>query len=269
MKIHLSVCDIFFGKSTPFEVKGVLAILVFTVLSSCVPPAKVPLDTITYPHEEGSLQECLVIFLPGRGDRAAEFEREGFIERIRESGLRADMVAVELHTGYYLNRTAIERLRHDVIAPARSHGYKHVWLVGISLGGLGALEYARNYPGEVTGTILLSPYLGSDNIIHEIIQAGGVAAWEPGPIEEPDYERRLWSWIRDYKMQGLSAPVIYLGYGNDDRFAEADHLLASAIGPHQTMTAPGEHSWTTWKVLWKSLMGRISCSGNMHYKGSR
>jgi len=269
MKIHLSGCDILFAKSIDLAAKLILTVLVSAVLSSCVPSAKVPLDTIMYPQEKGNLQECLVIFLPGRGSRAAEFEREGFIERIRQSGLKADAVAAELHLGYYANWTAVERLRLDVIAPARARGYKQVWLVGISMGGLGALEYARNYPGEVAGIVLLAPYVGDDEIINEIIQAGGLEAWTPGPIAELDYQRRLWTWIRDYKMQRLSRPVIYLGYGLDDRFVEADHLLASAIGPHRTMTVPGGHTWTTWKVLWKSLEGRISCSGNMQDKIGR
>jgi pimeloyl-ACP methyl ester carboxylesterase len=249
--------------------KGILVIFLFAVLSSCVPPAKVPLDTITYPQAEGSLQECLVIFLPGRGGRAAEFEREGFIERVRQSGLKADVVAAELHIGYYVNWTAVERLRHDVIAPARALGYRQVWLVGISMGGLGALEYAIKYPDDVTGIVLLSPYLGDDGIINEIIQAGDLKDWEPGPIAELDYQRHLWAWIRDFKIQGLSRPVIYLGYGSDDRFIEADHLLALVIGPHRTMTVPGGHTWTTWKVLWNSLTGRISCSGNMQYNDGR
>src|SRR5712672_3477612 len=56
----------------------------------------------------------------------------------------ADIVVADLHFGYYLRQTAIERLREDVILPARTRGYQCISLVGISLGGFGALYYAES-----------------------------------------------------------------------------------------------------------------------------
>src|SRR5512143_3401249 len=125
--------------------KAIPAFLMLTILTACFPSAKVPVDTITYPYKEGIRQGCLVILLPGRGDRAADFEREGFIERFRQTGVKADIVAADLHFGYYMNRTAAERLRQDIILPARDNGHSHLWLVGVSIGGLAALEYERKY----------------------------------------------------------------------------------------------------------------------------
>ncbi len=239
-------------------VKVVVAILILSGLTSCFPPTKVPIDTITYLNKEGSRQECLVVLLPGKGDRAADFEHEGFVKRIRQAGIQADIVAADLHFGYYLNGTAIERLRNDVIVPAHAKGYRRIWLVGISIGGLGALEYEIKYPSEAYGIVLLAPYLGGASIVDEIVQAGSLQAWNPGMIAESDQERRLWEWIRNYESQGRHGPAIYLGYGTDDRFASGDKLLAGVLGADRTITTPGGHAWSTWKVLWESLVRRIS-----------
>ncbi len=246
--------------------KIILPLFILSFLTSCFPAAKVPVDTLAYPYEKGIRQECLIVFLPGRGDRAGDFEREGFIDRLRKEGLKADAVAVDLHFGYYLNRVAAERLRHDVIVPARERGYGHLWLVGISIGGLAALEYERKYPGEISGIILLAPYLGSDEIADEINRTGGLRRWNPGLVSESDYERLLWAWIKRYDTEGLDSPLIYLGYGRDDRYAESDRLLESALGPGRALTLQGGHSWTTWKVLWNSLSARISCQAGPNDK---
>ena len=52
------------------------------------------------------------------------------------------MTVADIHLSYYITRTAIQRLREDVILPARASGYKRISLAGISLGGLGALYHA-------------------------------------------------------------------------------------------------------------------------------
>jgi pimeloyl-ACP methyl ester carboxylesterase len=132
--------------------------------------------------------------------------------------------------------------------------------VGISLGGFGALEFEIAHPGEVSGIVLLAPYLGGDKIISELVQAGSVKAWEPRLIARSDYERQLWAWIRNYESQDRHLPIIYLGYGNNDRFAVSNRLLADVLGPIRTITGPGGHTWSTWQVLWESLLRKICCT---------
>jgi pimeloyl-ACP methyl ester carboxylesterase len=154
----------------------------------------------------------------------------------------------------------VERLQRDIITPARNQGYRCLWLVGISLGGFGALEFEIQHPGEVSGIILLAPYLGEDTMISELVQAGRVKAWEPGLILRSDYERQLWAWIRNYESQNRHLPIIYLGYGNNDRFVISNRLLADVLGPDQTITGQGGHTWSTWQVLWESLLRKISCT---------
>ncbi len=236
------------------------AFLILLTLTSCFRASKVPVNTISYPFKNGIRQECLVIFLPGRGDSAGDFDHEGFIAALRRTGINADLIAVDLHFGYYMDMTAVERLRHDVIVPARAQGYRNLLLVGISIGGLAALEYERKYPGDVGGIVLMAPYLGRDQILDEIASAGGISKWKPGRIAKSDHERRIWAWVRDYKLQGRRTPVIYLAYGRQDRFAQSDRLLAEAVGQDRTITGPGGHSWSTWRKLWNQVVGRISCS---------
>jgi pimeloyl-ACP methyl ester carboxylesterase len=68
-----------------------------------------------------------------------------------------DLIAVDAHAGYYLRQTVLERLREDVVAPARAAGYEKARLVGISLGGLGAALYATDHADHLAGLILLLP----------------------------------------------------------------------------------------------------------------
>jgi pimeloyl-ACP methyl ester carboxylesterase len=239
--------------------KVLVFLLFLAVLSSCVPAARVPVGVITYPYEKKQRQKCLVVFFPGRGDGAGDFASEGFIKSLHQSGIRADAVAVDLHIGYYMNRTAIERLRLDVIAPAQKGGYVSLWVVAISLGGLASLEYERKYRGELSGIVLLGPYLGDDDIIEEIIRSGGLQEWEPGYISDSDFGRRLWAWLRHYKDHGNGNPIIYLGYGNEDRYEASDRLLTTVIGPDRVITVPGGHSWYTWRILWENMVKKISC----------
>ncbi len=240
---------------------GILSLLVLTILTACVPATKIPVDTVSYPYKAGARQECLIVFLPGRGAAVTDYDKEGFIDTARQAGIRADMVSTDLHLGYYIDGTAFMRLREDVIQPARSRGYVCIWLVGISLGAYGALAYEVKSPGEITGLVLFAPYLGDKEIIDEISSAGSVKTWKPGSIAESDYQRKLWAWIKEYASKPHDSPVIYLGYGKKDRFAREDGLLAETLDSNRIITGPGIHAWTTWKPLWQSLLNTEVGSG--------
>ena len=60
----------------------------------------------------------LLIILPGRGMTLRELEKEGFVSAIRSLDLAVDVLRVDAHLGYYRDRSILERLRADVIAPA-------------------------------------------------------------------------------------------------------------------------------------------------------
>ena len=212
-------------------------------------------------YECGRSANRLIIFLPGIGDVLEDYEVYGFIDAVRERGISADMTVADMHFGYYLRRTALDRLREDVILPARRSGYDQIDLVGISLGGFGGLFYAAHYPGEIARLFLLAPYLGSREIVAELSNAGGVKSWRPAKVSENDYPRQLWRRLKNYSPHNTALPNLYLGYGRQDKFATANQLLAELLPLTHVHTVPGRHDWPTWKRLWNLLLTQAAESG--------
>ena len=199
----------------------------------------------------------LIVFLPGRWSRVEEFEREGFFEIARKRWPDARFVAPDLHLGYYKNRSIALRLEQDVIQPARKSGVRKITVVGISMGGLGALIHEMEYPGRVDEIILLSPYLGEDTVLREIEAVGGLRKWHPGPIADADFSRKLWLSLRQNWLENGRQPRVLLGCGNEDRLAASNHLFAREfLKPADQEWIPGTHDWPTWRPLFSSLAAK-------------
>jgi len=198
----------------------------------------------------------MVVFLPGRWSRVEEFEREGFFEIARNRWPEARLVAADLHLSYYLNRSMPQRLHEDVILPARRSGVKKLTLVGVSMGGLGALIYEVDYPDEVDEIILLSPFVGDEKALDEIAAAGNLKNWQPGVADERDFTRKLWLKLRVNWQIGGKRPKVLLGCGTEDRLAESNRLFAREfLNPSEQKWIPGTHDWPTWRPLFESLIG--------------
>jgi len=193
--------------------------------------------------------DTLVVFLPGRGGSMNDFEQQGFIEIMRAAGVRVDTVAVDAHLGYYFNRTVTERLQADVILPARAKGYRRIVLVGVSLGGVGALLHERDYPGFVDGIVVLAPYLGrKGKLFDQIRAAGGPVAWAAGrDLKAGEVEEQLWTFLGQ-RVQTL--PPTWLFYGRNDDLASGHQLFASLLPPLRVKSTEGAHDWPTWRTLW-------------------
>lgn len=232
-------------------------VLLFLLLQSCTPPTKVPVEVLWYRQNDPARSHCLFIFLPGRGDRGMDFARKNFIEAVRKKAFPADILAADLHFGYYREGTALMRLKDDIVDPAKEEGYAHLWLVGVSAGGLASLIHAFKNPGDITGMVLLGPFLGEDEIIQEIESAGGIRRWYPGDIRDDDYQRKLWRGIQNYARSDTRSPVIYLGYGKSDRLSHSHDLLSTALPPERVFTIEGGHDWGTWKKLFDGILERF------------
>src|SRR6185436_11594008 len=141
--------------------------------------ATVPVPTITYAKRPEARATTLVILLPGIKSRSGDFDRKRFIDMARERGVDADLIDADLHLGYYLDGTSSRRLWEDVVAPAGASGYRRIWIVGISLGGSGAIGFAREHRDSLAGLVLLSPYLGPPEMGGRIRSAGGLEKWIP------------------------------------------------------------------------------------------
>ena len=198
---------------------------------------------------EGSRAPTHMIWLPGAYHGAQDFVSEGFARAAAQRRIRVDLQFVDLHMQHLDDRGAFARLRTEIVLPARDKGAA-VWLAGISLGGLVALDYASSYLGELDGLCLLAPYLGNRMLIKEIAAASGLGAWEPGELAEADAERRIWRYIKTRS----DAAKLFLGYGRDDRFSAAHDLLAAALPSGSVHVVAGGHEWGAWLLLWEYFL---------------
>lgn len=210
------------------------------------------------PANDTHRSDTLLIFLPGAYLKPEDFEREGFISAVRERHLAADSLLVDADVSYYYDQTLSDRLHADVIEPQRANGYTSIWLVGISIGGFGALIHELARPGAVDGIVALAPYLGRRVLGAEIKKAGGLRTWQaptgPQPDEEPD--RKLWPFFQQYlaPKPAKNLPQLYLGFGLADRFASNHKLLADALPPGRVFTTEGGHDWPEWRQLWRNVL---------------
>lgn len=222
-----------------------------------------PLQTLRdrAPRQDGA-NRVLLVMLPGAADMPEHFLQHGFVRALRERRLPVDAILVYAHADYYLGRSIGERLTQDVILPARGGQYRQIWLMGISLGGMGALICARNHPAEIDGVILLAPYLGNRGRIAGIVRRGGFTDWQPDEIKPQDDEQTLLAWLKAYRCGDPGLPAIYLGYGTADRFSPASEMLAQRLPAERVAATPGGHDWETWARLWEHFLDQGLLSGN-------
>ncbi|MEL7059785.1 MAG: hypothetical protein AAGN46_07135 [Acidobacteriota bacterium] len=251
------------------------------VLASCTTFERTPTPMrtvqITEPADAG---ECAVVLLPGTFDRAETFGAHGFDDIANDLGLDLELVAADANRAYYRQQVVLERLREDAILPLRRAG-KRVWIVGVSLGGVGALLYARDHVelgveptaaarlagdratgtdteiDDVDGLVLLAPYLGDDVVIEELLEAQGLKHWTPSePVAAEDFGRHLWLWLKRWqRADPETRPAIHLAFGDNDRFAVGNVLLSRELDPrHVHVAAGGGHDWDTWTPLWRRLL---------------
>lgn len=229
-----------------------VAIMALTGCSLVMRDTPAPIPTAIRPLDASGRTGTLVVFLPGRGDTMAAYEEAGILTTMREAGVKADAIIVDAHLGYYFKRTVVERLRADVLLPARQQGYRRIVVVGVSLGGLGALLLERDHPGSADALVLLAPYLGEkEAFFGRITAAGGPRAWAAG--REPlvgSVEEQLWTFLGT-KTSAL--PPTWLSSGREDKYRRG-HLLFATLLPAARVTAiEGGHDWKTWHALWRDL----------------
>ena len=240
-------------------------------------PSATPVPLTSHLYDQWSdapkRDKTLFIFLPGRGTDGQDFVRQGFLEALssvdsspsRAAGNTAaakhgppiDALTVDLTYPYYVTRTAVPRLHEDILVPARAAGYRQIWLVGCSVGALGAIFYNHDHPGEISGIVALGPYLGEKEIAREIEAAGGLARWQPAPgvMQGDDFRRQLWVAIRQARFDQPGHLPLVVGYGKLDRFAAGQRLLAGQLPADHVFTQFGFHDWGTWQHLWREILG--------------
>ena len=234
--------------------------IVTAMLNGCAlwRPSVVPMRVIAEPARCAAPADTLIVMLPGSYSLPEEFQSEGFVKIVRARHLAVDLALVDAHVGYYRNRSIVDRLAEDVIGPARARGYRHVWLAGISIGAVGAMLYADAHPADIDGVVLIAPYLGSQLTAKAIRVAGGLQAW-PAPEAVPgaEIDTLLWRWLQAQTAPEPTAVKklpIFFGYGEQDRFAYNDNVLAAELPSSKVFTTPGGHDWPPWTVLWTRIV---------------
>lgn len=233
-----------------------LGALALAVLAACPFPRATqrPMRSSQLLAHAGERSDTVAILLQGHGDAPEEFVRHGFVAELEAAGV--DVILADAHSGYYAEQSTEVRLWNDIVAPARAAGYSRVWLVGISMGGMGAIWTASMHPGEVSGVVLLAPYLGRRRTLRAIEEVGA-PAWQPHAEAGPwDYE--IWRWLK--QASAAQNPPIFLGYGTHD----ADRgraLLGQLLPPERVFTRPGGHDWQTWTELWHVMAPKVPWRG--------
>lgn len=228
-------------------------LVISLLISGCATNA--PLSILSYSAVAGERQPRLLIFLRGRGGSHSDYETHGFVDDIRQRGLPYDMKAPNLHMGYYIGRSLVDRLKADIIDPARAAGYEEIWLVGASLGGLGALLYDKFQSDDIDGIYLIAPFLGERDIIATIMAAGGLSTWEPGSYDpNEDWQVMLWDWIKNRSDANWQGAPLYLGYGSGDMFKKAHALLSANLPAERVFTTAGGHTPKVMRRVWLQFL---------------
>lgn len=235
------------------------------LLSSCyfVRSPSRPIPALAFGNPRLADARCLVIFLPGFLDGPDSYRDNEFPRQLVRSGAPCDAVGVDLHFRYYSQVGVADMVFEDVIQPAIARGYEEIWLVGISMGGLGTLLTASQYQEHIDGIVLIAPFVGEEHVLREIEAAGGARTWQPAeslarePWTADNYTQKIWSWLRGYHTDADARPPLYIGWGDDDRLGAADRLLADLMPQDRVFTRPGGHAWATWRPIWEHMVGIV------------
>lgn len=225
------------------------------LLAACA-TTKVPMDSRFYAGP-ASTGEVLVIALRGMGGSTADFEQYGFVSALQQRYPKADLVCPDAHFGYYRERSLLPRLYQDFIDPARRNGYQHIYLVGVSLGGLGSLLALSDRPQLFDGVVLLAPYSGEDDLhraVSDYLSGTGAPPWSTPPSPSDDSLAQLWHWLLDNKSV-LQNGQVWLGYGESDRLS-GHELLAGLLPVSRVITMEGGHRATVFAQLWQQILDR-------------
>jgi len=202
----------------------------------------------------------LLIVLPGRGDNLDGLLRHHVAELVHRQWPDTDVLLTGLTLAYYREGLAVPRLDREIVQPALQH-YRQVWLAGVSLGGLGALLYDQAHPGVAHGLLLLSPYLGDAPIQREIVAAGGLASWQPGPAQPmapQTFQRELWRYIQHWREQPRRTATTWLAYGDREPFRAPIELMSPLLPASHVVMLPGHHDWALWSTALPALLERAS-----------
>lgn len=198
--------------------------------------------------------DTALVMLPGARMRAQDFALHGFVETLRERGLAIDAVMVDVDANDYVSPLFGKRMGEQIVDVLQASGYRHIWLAGISLGAYGAMRLLQERLGDIGGMLLIAPFLSTRGTIARILGAGGLDGWSPQPEEYEGADESLLYWLKGNLVEGALPLEVYLGWGEEDRYADAGRLLAPRLPSDRIFRIRGDHDWSTWGVLWNNML---------------
>ena len=220
------------------------------------------MPTATIAAPQPSRNGRTVIVLPGRADNLDGLRAAGIAEAIQAGDPHAEVILAGATIEYYMDGGLVRRLHDQIIAPARARGAQEIWLAGASLGGMGALIYEHEHPGELDGLLLLAPYLGEKDLIKEIADAGGPLHWDPGPVPaeltRDNVPREEWRVNKSWGTRPELARRVWLVCGDEDRFITAARLVAPLLPADHFLERSGGHAWIVWNPGAREVFARLS-----------
>lgn len=234
--------------------KACLVIWVLGATGCASTQSPMPMLSYTGPQSDG---KTLIVALRGIGGTVKSFEKYHFVSDLHRHYPSFDVMIPDAHFGYYKEKSLLNRLEEDVFNPARKQGYEKIWLVGISLGGLGSLINLQCCEAEFAGAVLIAPYSGESELHQEIeayLAGSASSPWESARWQEEDSKDflALWAWILDNGAL-FSSGNIWLGYGDKDRLS-GHELLASRLPDKNVIRVKGGHKAKVFSSIWNDIL---------------
>ena len=85
----------------------------------------------------------------------------------------------------------------------------------------------------------------------------GLEKWTPpteAPRTEDNYDAQLWRWLKLATKGEVKAPVMYLGWGKEDKLRDGDAILGAAFPKDHVFSTEGGHDWGPWNALLTQIL---------------
>lgn len=233
------------------------------ILSGCfaIGDSRQPIETLAVGAPRPAAERTLFIVLPGFGVDAREMLERGVATTVHASWPETDVLLTSATFAYYRDGRLLGRLHEEIVLRARREGYRRIWLAGASMGGMGALMYEREHPGELVGVVLFAPFLGENKLLREIRAAGGVRSWDPGPLPSEmngdNYQRQVWKMVKEWSARPELARRVWLACGTEDSLIDGARLLAQQLPEGRFLEHPGGHTWSAWLGAAQVVLPRV------------
>lgn len=214
-----------------------------------------PIHTKLHRDPRPGPQRVLLVMLPGMGISSQDFVDYGLVAMAQSGHQIVDVLATQPDQSLYLDGVIADDLNKVLARFTSGENDTRLWLLGISLGGMGALACAARSVARIEGLVLLAPFIGTRGTVAALQRAGGWNHWSPRESVATQAEQEVLCWLQTC-LANPAGPPIWLGHATRDRFAAGHRMLAAALPDDRTVQVEGAHDWPAWQAQFQALMRR-------------